>query len=415
MKRYISILSAILSFALLAPSCRQEVVEGGEHITQTAMLYNVDGESWTRANAYRANSINLSAGDQVNMLEASFALGLVRPAESDTKLTLRLDSEVAKQYLRSQNATMELFPEALVDLPKVVEIAKGSMMSDENKFKIYISEAIKEGVTYIFAISLDTATPSNPDDCIRLSDVNHSLIYTLKVATQGQVEINKVLQLEREDYIKFEKHPFTNFNNYSNFTIETLVSIDKFRNSSSDAGEAGISTLFGMEGSMLFRFGDASVEPNYLQAYGQRVNFDFQTKRWYHLAFVFSNGNMIVYVDGKEQVSIPGKRAMITTSGSNAFFIGRSWSDNRGIQAKFAEMRIWEVARTADELTESMYSVDPKSDGLLTYWKMDSAEGNKIKNLAKLPNADLVHQTQSGRSKNVSITTLDKPIDIELD
>ena len=41
--------------------------------------------------------------------------------------------------------------------------------------------------------------------------------------------------------------------------------------------------------------------------------------------------------------------------------------------------RVWSVARTADEIWENMYDVDPHTTGLIGYWKFDEGQGNVIR------------------------------------
>ena len=51
-----------------------------------------------------------------------------------------------------------------------------------------------------------------------------------------------------------------------------------------------------------------------------------------------------------------------------------------------SEVRVWSVARTENQIKQNMLGVNPKSDGLELYFKMDGSEtvtGNKIKDAAK--------------------------------
>ncbi len=409
MKSYLSIFGAAVFALALLSSCENKAVDGGEDIKQTALLYNIDEGNTSPATAYRANAIGLTEGDGIATVERNFALGLVRPADDDVQVSVRFDKVEAENYLRANAQDMEILPEALVKLPDHLSIDKGAMMSETAKLTVEISDQIKIGQAYIFAISLDKVI-QDKDDCLRLSDINRSLVYTLKRVPQGQIEITKVLQLDRENCLKFASNTFDH--HYNNYTIETLVYVDKFR-TDADPGEAKISTLFGIEGGMLFRFGDAGLPGNVLQAYGQRIPYEFQTKRWYHVAIVFEGASsMTVYVDGNQVARITGKVA--TMQDSKPFYVGKSWSEQRGIAAKLSEMRIWDVARSADDLKEGMYGVDPSTPGLLGYWKMDAVDGARIRNLAKQQGVDLIHVTQAGeRETKANVITLDNPIEIE--
>lgn len=64
------------------------------------------------------------------------------------------------------------------------------------------------------------------------------------------------------------------------------------------------------------------------------------------------------------------------------FFIGRSYDDKRPLQGDVAEARVWSKVRTAKEIWDNMYDVDPQSDGLLGYWKFDTPEdGDVVKDI----------------------------------
>ncbi len=57
----------------------------------------------------------------------------------------------------------------------------------------------------------------------------------------------------------------------------------------------------------------------------------------------------------------------------HGFFIGRSFNDDkRQLCGNIAEVRIWSVARTQQEIWDNMYSVDPQTEGLAAYWKFDT-------------------------------------------
>ena len=45
----------------------------------------------------------------------------------------------------------------------------------------------------------------------------------------------------------------------------------------------------------------------------------------------------------------------------------------------FSEVRVWDVVRTQEEIAKNIYSVDPKSEGLVGYWKLDDQSGTEVK------------------------------------
>lgn len=401
MKKHLIILSSIALLGFASACNDHKPVRGGEHIEQTILLYNVDGATHSKASVYKANAISITAGEDIMAVEKPFALGLVKPAEEDLALMVRVSPIKATEYMTATNTKFEHLPESLIELPKSIKLRKGEMMSETAMLKVKIDESkIKESVDYIFAITLGSEGQS-----IKLSEVNNSLIYTLKLSPAGKIEINKALQMERRNYLKVEPRLTESV---SNMTVETFLYVDKFR-SPADEGDAQISSFWGIEGPGLFRFGDAGLAGNKLQAYGQAINFEFQENRWYHIAAVFENNILTIYVDGKQIAKVPNKRPVIASSN---WFIGKSYNDNRGINAKYSEFRIWSVARTIDQITENMFGVDPSTTGLIAYWKMDKAEGNKIKDLS--PNGhNLVHVSQPGdRAVDCNIIDLKSPIEL---
>ena len=56
------------------------------------------------------------------------------------------------------------------------------------------------------------------------------------------------------------------------------------------------------------------------------------------------------------------------------FYIGRiygfKWGE-RPFHGKMSEVRVWSVARTENQLKQNMLGVDPASEGLALYYKLD--------------------------------------------
>mgnify|MGYP002242377775 CR=1 FL=1 len=50
---------------------------------------------------------------------------------------------------------------------------------------------------------------------------------------------------------------------------------------------------------------------------------------------------------------------------SSSCYIGYSWEPGRWLPGEISEVRVWNVARTAEEIASNPYMVDPHSEGLL--------------------------------------------------
>ena len=72
-----------------------------------------------------------------------------------------------------------------------------------------------------------------------------------------------------------------------------------------------------------------------------------------------------------------------------------------------SEIRVWSVARSENQIKQNMLGVDPKSDGLELYYKLNGTEkieGGVVKDAAK---------GLAGRTDGFSIKKLDAPVSVK--
>ena len=105
----------------------------------------------------------------------------------------------------------------------------------------------------------------------------------------------------------------------------------------------------------------------------------FNANQWYMISIVWDGSNMSVYVNGEKDT--PWQNTISGSQGFhlNRFEIGMSWGGYGGPQSytgRMAEMRIWNIARSQSDIASTQCSVDPKSEGLVGYWKMNEGEGH---------------------------------------
>lgn len=177
----------------------------------------------------------------------------------------------------------------------------------------------------------------------------------------------------------------------SQFTIEMLIRPDELTKQ--------ISTLFGIEGQFLLRFGDAGKPANQLQLARSGYNYDivgnvfipvpeFKPGQWYHIALTFDKGSIVLYVNGKGCFSEndPYNSVHLSPmwsyegSGRRCFWFGYSYDENRDFRGAMTEIRIWKRVLSKEEINapNHFYQVDPSSEGLFSYWKMTGGEGSTI-------------------------------------
>ena len=392
--------AGILTLATLSGCMDNKPVPGGELVPQTAAIYITEGNNPpAMLKSFDLQSVSMDNPEALTA-EKQFYIGIGKPEEKDLDITLSVDPAAAKRYAEAAKQTYRELPKEMVDLgAATVTIKAGSVLSDPIKVKFNATDALEANVPYTFAISLDE---SNSSKGITPLNINKTIVFTI-TRIESTLEITKTVQVKRDTYFALAQ----SFGNQGgNITLEGFVFIEKF-----EPTEANISTFMGIEGGTLLRFGDAGVNPNKLQVSGQEIPFPFETGRWYHIAAVYEGFKTKVYINGelKSEFSKSG-----SLTGGNPFFIGRSWSDERGIQARFAELRVWNVARSQSDITDNMLMVDPKTPGLLAYWKMNQAGGNTVPD-ATGHGYDLKQYRQKTGSGAASVTIFNEedPISVE--
>lgn len=393
-KNYILVLIVLFSIF----SCVEKDIEGGDLFSQKAVLYLKKNTTGKKAKLSERNAIVASDEDEGLQKSVDFFVNLVKENTNEVNVKLALSEEDVKKYNDKYGTSYPVFPKEHIKYTPSLKIEAGKVNSELGHLEVEISPDLKDNTTYMFALKLASASNG-----VEVLESSSTLLFTVE-KTSGLIK--KTAILSRDTYFAIEGvNSIAGIGN--TFTMEGLVYVDKFRGPG-DAGEAGITTFMGTEGGALMRFGDAGVEPNHLQANGTDIGVTFKTKRWYHIAMVVANGETVMYVNGKKVISFPAARQL------GEFFIGRSWSDHRGLPGKVSEIRLWNVARSATEIAENMYSVSPKTSGLYAYWKMNEVKNNKIedasgndRNLVLLGQANL-----SGR-QDVKLSTEENPVSVE--
>ena len=90
---------------------------------------------------------------------------------------------------------------------------------------------------------------------------------------------------------------------------------------------------------------------------------------------------------GTYEIQWQGETIDLTSDNSGGFYLGASYGGGRTLNGYVAECRVWTRALSQSEIANNMNYVDPTSDGLLAYWRMnawepnDSGSGNIVRDL----------------------------------
>ena len=131
------------------------------------------------------------------------------------------------------------------------------------------------------------------------------------------------------------------------------------------------------EGEIYIRFGDAPIKGNILQIKTQGTqinsNTEFSAKKWYHLAFVSDGTSLKFYVDGKLDASLTLPNTPVHLD-KESFMLCGSGSYLKA-DVMLSEVRFWTKAISQNQIQNNVFVINPETDGLEGYWKMNEGEG----------------------------------------
>jgi hypothetical protein len=182
----------------------------------------------------------------------------------------------------------------------------------------------------------------------------------------------------------------------STITVEAWVYLREFGHPSLDANIANL--LKGGDENIVLRIGDGG-QPNNMPQWVVKINNDHKRlnanarislNTWYHLAGVYDGQEMKLYINGKLDKSQSQTGTLTTTAQS--FGLG---GIDRYLNGQMDEIRIWNDARTAEEIRENMCkTLTGNEENLVAYYSCDNSRGNTLPDL-------------SGNGNNGTLTNMD--------
>lgn len=295
--------------------------------------------------------------EDVETYELEFVSRLSKSVGSDVYVNYEIGTELMVEEYNKRFGTKHLFmpKENIMIDEKTSHIAKGQIFTAPNILKLKNLNSVEEGKSYLVPLVISN---SNSE----LIDSGRKLFVEIK----KPVVINKVYNFNG----KYLSVPMPTTANLTSVTYEALIYADSFN---------WIRTILGVEGILMFRFGDATIDDDMMQIAGN-VQFNaplhFATKKWYHVAFSFDGQSKMgtLYING-EKVS----DKMVDVNSFDLvknFFVGYAYDyDSRRIWGgKMSEVRVWSTARSANQIKQNMLKVDPNSEGLFCYWKLNGTD-----------------------------------------
>lgn len=287
--------------------------------------------------------------------------------ESDVTIEVGAGSPaLVDAYNKKMGTVYQVLPSECYELGSSdFRIKKGDFRSSPIMINIGQIDKLEDEVTYLLPLTIVNTSALS----ILEASKTLYLIVSRPIITSAPQITSKYFE------VPFSQDP--SLSALSQVSLEARVKVNKFQGSN-----PYISTVMGIEGHFLLRFGDVAIEKDQIQVAGKGLETTaptpFATDRWYHVAAVYDGSTVKIYINGKLDVSKAAAGGTINLGDSRVFYIGRS-SGSRYLDGCISEARVWAKALTPQEIQNNMCTVDPESDGLVAYWRFNEGEGKQIK------------------------------------
>lgn len=326
----------------------------------------------------------------------SFTVSSSVSASSDLVVSLTVRPDLIDQYNKKYGKNYKMAPEGSFELSSTsTTIASGRNVSEPVELTVTSIDGFEEGSTYCIPVSIESVSS------MQVLEPSRTLFIVLKTPV-----ISKAIKLGSNIYWvpSFQQDP--SLAALPQLTMEARVYVQRFA-----TWDPYISSVMGIEGICGMRFGDVKVSPNAVQICHESYQpaaeqAKCETNRWYHLAAVWSGKTWDIYIDGKyiTGTSVNGETIDLTSNNSGGFQVGASYGQGRTLDGYIAEVRVWTRALTEAEIANNMNYVDPSSEGLLAYWRMNRVESSGM-NI--IPDETGHGYSLEGRNKYMNPTFMD--------
>lgn len=329
--------------------------------------------------------------------QQTIAAQLSQPASSNINVNIKVDPSLVSTY----NARLEtdytlLDPKYYTLSSDQVVIPRGKTISDPVTIDFDALTELTIDNGYLLPVSISQATGG-----IGILDGSRTICYIIRRSSAITTAVNL-----KDNYFEvpgFDKYSPTAdiVNDLKQLTFEAIIRVNDFKYG---ANTKDICTIMGIEQYCLLRLGDTGFPLQQLQfaANENKIpNADnsklLLSNEWYHVAVVYDTEarTASIYLDGREQSraedygnGLAINLGMQERGKQFMFKIGHSYGEpddmSRQLDGEICEVRIWNTARTQQEIYKNMYNIeDPENaPGLCAYWKFNEGEGDVAKDFS---------------------------------
>lgn len=314
----------------------------------------------------------------------------------DVTLSLAIDNSLVEQYNAENGTNFAACPEGVAKLSEsTVKIKAGSALSDAVKMSIETMDKFEDGPTYLVPVTIKQVQNGG-----NMTVIEGSRTIYLRISRMINFYSLRTNMNASSNFI----FPDDKAVNLTNWTYEVKVYVTNFGTKGGDIRRVCCWTEKDESNSTMLRFGENGYDAKSLQVVQPAGNlvsqFRFDNNKWYLLTITYDGKQSCLYVDGNLDSSV-------TSSGKTCNFqrfeLGMSWGgyySSQFMNGRMCEVRVWNRALSGAEIAGGIAGVDPKSNGLIAYWKMNQSEGTTIYDVTG--NGYDMDWTQTVRDKNES-------------
>lgn len=289
----------------------------------------------------------------------------MQPVSGDVRVGLAVDEAVLEVYNERYTQSYELLPEEFYRFDKTESVIPQAQVSAE-PFVLELmplsEELLTSGKKYAVPVTITS-------EGLGTLSASRSFVYLIS----SPIITDVVVFSNRDTRLLF---PVDNNVMTNKWSFEFLLNVNSLHITNVMMFGMWTTTSTGGAYEIFTRFGDVMIDPDQFQAkiQGNPCNSvtHFKGGEWYHIAGVSDGKDFTLYVNGVKDNSIPYDGATIKL---DDFYFG--WEGGY-YTIKLSELRLWSRALSADEITNNKYAVDPTSEGLVGYWKLND-KANQLK------------------------------------
>lgn len=293
-------------------------------------------------------------------------LSLATAADADVVATLSNDASVLEDFNRRNGTNYLVLPSSYYTMSETkCTIEAGKISSpvidiNINPFddNLEVSEKYAIPVKISSASGADILAPS--DHMVILCDkiIDTQILMTTGGNTAATTVVNRY-----DEGIKMM--------NSKEWTIEFLTYSNSYSSnrhifSINDADV--VCPLFGRFGELSHEYNEIQIKICNVPLYSPTL---YEPKKWYHVAITCDGTTIRLYQNGVQDY-------IGDSPEPNQVYVASQITLRCGNAGALSEFRIWNKVRTQAEIANNMYAVNPTSEGLEAYWKIDDGAGATV-------------------------------------